>query len=257
MLYAFGAAVVDGTFSNGCRFPGDPHGPAEEVYNCRCTLVSAIKGFEGDKVTYSPKLGNMSFEEWVREHEKRLDKAGESGIIKAITIDDYELAASGSKVTQEVLDVLYDEIKQAEKSAGIVYSDVLFDSLGGNQSGTFALQTEMLPNGLLRLNVNTDVFAGHSIKQLNQRFYDTETILANSIHDAMIHERGHAKYMKGKSPAEVSKLHNKLLEIHILGVSPLAYKDGAECIAEVEILLERKMPVPDTAMALYNKYVRK
>ena len=73
-MYAFRAAVVDGTFSNGCRFPGDPHGPAEEVYNCRCTLVSAIKGFEGDKVTYSPKLGNMSFEEWVGEHEKRLDK---------------------------------------------------------------------------------------------------------------------------------------------------------------------------------------
>lgn len=60
---------VDGTFSNGCRFPGDPHGPAEEVYNCRCTLVSAIKGFEGDKVTYSPKMGDMSFEEWVGEHE--------------------------------------------------------------------------------------------------------------------------------------------------------------------------------------------
>ena len=37
---------VDGTFSNGCRFPGDPNGPAEEVYNCRCTLVAAIKGFE-------------------------------------------------------------------------------------------------------------------------------------------------------------------------------------------------------------------
>ena len=73
---------VDGTFSNGCRFPGDPHGPAEEVYNCRCTLVSAIKGFEGDKVTYSPKMGDMSFEEWVGEHEKGLDKTGESGIIR-------------------------------------------------------------------------------------------------------------------------------------------------------------------------------
>lgn len=86
MLYAFRAAVVDGTFSNGCRFSGEPHGPAEEVYNCRCTLVSAIKGFEGDKVTYSPKLGDMSFEKWVGEHEKRLDKTGESGIIKNIEL---------------------------------------------------------------------------------------------------------------------------------------------------------------------------
>lgn len=74
---------VDGTFSNGCRFPGDPHGPAEEVYNCRCTLVSAIKGFEGDKVTYSPKLGDMSFEEWVGDKQKKpLTNGNKSGIIK-------------------------------------------------------------------------------------------------------------------------------------------------------------------------------
>ena len=72
---------VGGTFSNGCRFPGDPHGPAEEVYNCRCTLVSAIKGFEGDKVTYSPKLGEQSFEEWQNGHKKGLDKSEESGIM--------------------------------------------------------------------------------------------------------------------------------------------------------------------------------
>jgi SPP1 gp7 family putative phage head morphogenesis protein len=64
---------VGGTFSNGCRFPGDPSGPAEEVYNCRCTLVAAIKGFEGDKVTSSPKMGDMSYDEWVGEHEELTD----------------------------------------------------------------------------------------------------------------------------------------------------------------------------------------
>ena len=75
---------VDGTFSNGCRFPGDPHGPAEEVYCCRCTLVSAIKGFEGDKVTYSPKMGDMTFEEWVGDKQKiSLTNGTKSDIIKS------------------------------------------------------------------------------------------------------------------------------------------------------------------------------
>lgn len=73
---------VDGTFSNGCRFPGDPSGPAEEVYNCRCTLVAAIKGFEGDKVTYSPKMGDMTFEEWQGDKEKKaLTNASNNAII--------------------------------------------------------------------------------------------------------------------------------------------------------------------------------
>lgn len=40
----------DGKFSNGLRYPGDPEGPASEVWNCRCTLVASIPGhdvFEG------------------------------------------------------------------------------------------------------------------------------------------------------------------------------------------------------------------
>lgn len=30
---------LDDTFSNGLQFPGDPHGEAAEVINCRCTIV--------------------------------------------------------------------------------------------------------------------------------------------------------------------------------------------------------------------------
>jgi uncharacterized protein with gpF-like domain len=31
---------INDRFSNGLRFPGDPMGPAYEVYNCRCTMVT-------------------------------------------------------------------------------------------------------------------------------------------------------------------------------------------------------------------------
>ena len=38
--------------------------PQEMIWNCRCTLLSWVKGFEGETVKSSPKMGDMSFEEW-------------------------------------------------------------------------------------------------------------------------------------------------------------------------------------------------
>lgn len=60
---------VGGTFSNGCRFPGDPECKYPgEIYNCRCTLIANIKGFENDirdlSLRNTNKIKGMSYEEW-------------------------------------------------------------------------------------------------------------------------------------------------------------------------------------------------
>lgn len=52
-------------------------------------------------------------------------------------------------------------------------------------------------------------------------------------------------------------MQNRELEkVHIDGISSIAYKDGAECIAEVEVLLFRGDEVPEEAMKLYKGLFR-
>lgn len=56
--------ALDGEFSNGLKYPGDPDGAASEVYNCRCTMVAVIGDVPYDEVERASKLGDMSYEAW-------------------------------------------------------------------------------------------------------------------------------------------------------------------------------------------------
>lgn len=51
------------------KYPADLGGksykvPPSEIYNCRCTMLARIKGFEGDTVKNSPKLRGVSYTAW-------------------------------------------------------------------------------------------------------------------------------------------------------------------------------------------------
>lgn len=52
-------------FSNGLRYPADPDGDPEEVYNCRCTLIAAVsehpRSLEGRFMRLS---GDETYEDW-------------------------------------------------------------------------------------------------------------------------------------------------------------------------------------------------
>lgn len=50
-------------------YPADCTGasdaPQREIWNCRCTLLGYVKGYEEETITSSPKMHGMSFEEWL------------------------------------------------------------------------------------------------------------------------------------------------------------------------------------------------
>ena len=77
-------------------YPGDLTAPGYLVYNCRCTLIAAVKGSQLgnglDGVERNGKLGSMSYEEW------KYGKEGTPEAIKA-KLADIQLAMSSMNKT--------------------------------------------------------------------------------------------------------------------------------------------------------------
>jgi len=85
-------AQVGEKFSNGCRFPGDPEGPASEIWNCRCTTGAVVSGWEdiSGKFRSDKALEGMTYDEWRNEHQKYEVEVPtvQSRIGKAGTVDE-------------------------------------------------------------------------------------------------------------------------------------------------------------------------
>ena len=72
---------------------GDPSADGANIYNCRCTLIADIEGFENDlsdlSLRNTNKLGDMSYEEWKNEHESTSDPITKQDEIAERNKNDY------------------------------------------------------------------------------------------------------------------------------------------------------------------------
>ena len=58
-------------FSNGLRYPCDPTGDPSEYWNCRCTLVPVLTGYDfPTSLAYDGEIDGMTYEEW-KESRRR------------------------------------------------------------------------------------------------------------------------------------------------------------------------------------------
>lgn len=198
-----------------------------------------------------------ALEEKQLEKFKPLTNVPERGIMKSIDVDDFNTVTYGKDILPEVREVIINTMKDCEKQNGFVISEISSQIAKTSEKGTPVLQ--IVPNkyGLLRLNVNAEYLSGKSLDEIDHIFAEASNTVVSSLKEAVIHESGHALSITGKSVLDTKMFYDSLAGIHLSGISVLAESDGAECLAELEVLRSRGTPVSDELKAFYKKYMRR
>ena len=212
-----------------------------------------------EKNAKNEKVNKFAGEKYASAGENRFTSKSNSDTIKSIDVDDFELFASSksNNILPEVSKVITDTIKEFENQGGMYISEAHFGEFYDAETGKPAL-FQVFPNayGLTELNVNSKILGGKTLDKINELIKNTPVNIANSLEEAVVHECGHAKAYYQKAASEIEEMNKTIKNKGVKEISKIAGKDGAECIAEVEVLLYRGEEVPEKAMELYNEWTR-
>ena len=233
---------------------------------CRCTTVPYFPEDEeetGTRIARDAEGRNyhvpadMTYEEW---REGLNEKVKSSKITKNLDIDDMRLFAKSKNIDQSIIDEIYNTLKPGENNGDYYISNVVIKSLPTDKiGGSPLLQIEPIPIGrtsILQLNINSDILAGRTLDEINKIIADSKYSVTSSLKEAVIHEIGHAKLIGDKSIEEIETLYAELADKGIEGISKIAFDDGVEAIAEIEVLLAQGKKLSEEAAALYEKYMK-
>lgn len=187
------------------------------------------------------------------EPENTVDNSAESGIIKNIKLDDILPDKYDGTILKETAESIYQAIQN--ENAAQLFDTAKFVKVDSK----IVLQTDSVRKGTFFdtvLNLNENALGGKTVEEIDAIFLNSKSTVANSLKDGIIHEKYHAKLIHGLNYEQVEALYDELSDIHIDGISKIALSDGAECISEVGVMIERgDENIPQEALALFKKYV--
>ena len=185
--------------------------------------------------------------------------ARRQALTRNIDLDDLHDVTSGTGMLDSVSDAIGSKLKELEQSGGFMINYVS-GSIQSAEKGTAVFQIEPKFYGrgtaLIQLNINTEYLSGKTIADIDTAFKNSNGTFANSLEEALIHESGHAKQISGKTYNEIEKMYKELDGKGLPGLSDTARFDGAEALADIEILRSKGIALTEEQQALYNTYMR-
>ncbi|MEG1497555.1 MAG: phage minor head protein [Clostridiales bacterium] len=258
---------LDEPFEIGGRsgmYPGGFGAPSEDC-RCRCAVLQRARWAldEDELETLKERAAYFGLDktnDFADFKVKYLKNAGKNGtLIKNLDLDDMQLFAEGENINTDVIKEIYDVIHRGELSGQYYISNVLIKSIPPDEKGGKPLlQIEPIPMGnfpMLQLNINSDLLAGRTLDEINKIIADSKYSLTSNLKEAAIHETGHAKLINGKSICEIIELYAELADKGLEDISKIAFEDGVEAIAEIEVLKARGSILTKESKELYDKYM--